>query len=112
MGKNRQRRRAEGREAARQPRSSGGPAWWPDDRDPLGPQKGSNLTLRCLRCGRVCMEWELKWACRNGAFRWYCPTTGCDGAGIGIGLLVCDPETGKLIEVEEVKGGRIIVRLV
>jgi hypothetical protein len=70
----------------------------PDYKDPYGPKKGSNRTLRCLHCDQVVQEQDMRWTAKAGGdFLWYCPTIRCDGAGIGFDL---EDLTGMLHEGE------------
>jgi hypothetical protein len=58
----------------------------PDYNDPFAPVKGGQRKMRCLHCGEIFVEEELQYEKRFGRTLWWCPTVGCDGAGVGFDI--------------------------
>lgn len=66
----------------------GGDDLEPDYRDAFAPERNSQREMLCLHCGETCTEDEIVYERRHGNPEplWWCPTPGCDGAGVGFDL--------------------------
>jgi len=62
----------------------------PDYKDPFSPSKDGEKEMGCLHCGKTFNEQEIVYEERFGRTLWWCPTEGCDGAGVGIDLRSAD----------------------
>ena len=67
--------------------------------DVFSPVKGEKRLCECLHCGKQFTEDKLIWQAKKPPFIgglgmpvWWCPTNGCDGAGLGFDIFPVDLE--------------------
>lgn len=64
----------------------------PDYKDPFAPDRDGDREMKCLHCGETFNEQEVTYERRfvgntaNDQPLWYCPTSGCDGRGVGFDI--------------------------
>lgn len=58
----------------------------PDYDGPFAPEAGSDQEMECLHCQEVFPESAITYEQRFGEYLWWCPTEGCDGAGVGFDI--------------------------
>lgn len=54
--------------------------------DTFAPDPDSTREMECLHCGETFEESEVTYEQRFGDYYWWCPTEGCDGAGVGFDI--------------------------
>lgn len=57
-----------------------------DYTDTFAPDPDSTREMECLHCGARFEESEVTYEQRFGDYYWWCPTEGCDGAGVGFDI--------------------------
>jgi hypothetical protein len=57
-----------------------------DYTDTFAPDPNSTQEMECLHCGATFEESEVTYEQRFGDYYWWCPTEGCDGAGVGFDI--------------------------
>lgn len=61
-----------------------------DYTDPFAPDLDSTREVECLHCGARFEESAVTYEQRFGDYQWWCPTEGCDGAGVGFDIVLVD----------------------
>lgn len=69
-----------------------------DDPEPthdnqFAPDLDSGRELECMHCTETFPESAVVYEERFGDYLWWCPTEGCDGAGVGFDLMPTDEKT-------------------
>lgn len=58
----------------------------PDQSRQFAPDSESDREMKCCYCGETFLESAVRYEERFGVCLWWCPTEGCEGAGVGFDI--------------------------